>query len=78
MEQQKWYQSWVVWVAFAGIILYVLKMAFKIDLYGAWDDIAGYVFVILCAFGIVNNPNEKNRLNIPAWEIEERKQDADE
>jgi len=71
MEQQKWYQSWVVWVAFAGIILYVLKMAFNIDLYGAWDDIAGYVFVILCAFGVVNNPNEKNRLNIPAREIKE-------
>lgn len=71
--KQEWYKSWAVWASLAALVLLVLKKAFGIDLYGLWNEAAEALLEVLIAFGVVNNPNERKRLNIPAAEIKATK-----
>lgn len=60
--EQKWYQSWALWVAMAGLIAYVARTVFHIEIAEWLDGLMSYLLPILIAFGIINNPNTRGNL----------------
>lgn len=75
---QKWYQSWAMWASLAGLVLYVLKKAFNVDLYGVWNDIAETLLTLLIGFGVVNNPNKRDGWIVPNSQIPSAKEAAND
>ena len=69
MQQQKWYQSWALWLSIAALIAFMAKTLFHIEIKGWLDEFMGYLLPILVAFGIVNNPNERARLLVSASDV---------
>lgn len=67
--KQEWYRSWAVWLSLLALIAYIVKTIFHEDIAPWLNGLAEVLLPVLVAFGIVNNPNEPQRLNIPAAEI---------
>lgn len=57
-------KSWAVWVSVLGAVGVILNSVGVFDKIGldsvTWDTIINAVGAILIAFGIVNNPTDKN------------------
>lgn len=56
---QKWYQSWPVWLAIAALIAYCVKLFFRVDISSTLKGFMDVLLPILVAFGIVNNPTTR-------------------
>ena len=64
MENRKpWYErfkSWALWVSLAGLIVFVVKTVWHIDIAPWMDEFLTYLCPVLAAFGIINNPTDRN------------------
>ena len=60
--EQKWYQSWGLWLSMAALIAYICKTVFGWDIADWLDGLMSYILPVLVAFGIVNNPTDKYHL----------------
>ena len=57
--EQKWYQSWAVWLAMAALVAYCVKYFWNMDIGATLDGFMNVLLPVLMAFGIVNNPTSK-------------------
>lgn len=53
---QKWYQSWAVWLAIAALVAYCVKLFFRVDIETTLNTFMDVLLPVLVAFGVVNNP----------------------
>lgn len=60
MEQKK-YQSWALWLAVAALVVFVVKTTAGIDIQPTADGLMNVLLPVLIGFGVVNNPNVKNK-----------------
>lgn len=60
--EQKWYQSWALWLSVAALITYCVKLFFKLDIEKTVNDLMNVLLPVLVAFGVVNNPTSKSTL----------------
>ena len=62
ITQPRW-KSWAVWVSVASAAWMVLSAFGLTEKWGilpeTWNDILNAIGVILCGFGILNNPTNK-------------------
>lgn len=59
---QKWYQSWAVWLAIAALITYCVKLFFRLDIEDTLNSFMDVLLPVLMAFGVVNNPTQHGRI----------------
>lgn len=76
MKQQKWWQSWGLWVSLAALVAYVARTIFHVDIVEWLDGFMAVLLPVLIAFGIVNNPNTRGALGYtqPALKTEDVKE----
>lgn len=60
--EQKWYQSWGLWLSLAALVAYVTKTVFKLDIADWLNGLMNVLLPVLVGFGIVNNPNTRGAL----------------
>jgi uncharacterized membrane protein len=53
---QKWYQSWAVWLAIGAFVTYCFRLFFRLDIENTVNGLLDVLLPILVALGIVNNP----------------------
>lgn len=54
------FKSWALWVSIGSLIVFCVKEITGIDISGAVDGLLDVLLPVLIAFGIVNNPTDKN------------------
>lgn len=55
----KRFKSWAVWVAFGAFAVFLAKEFGGIDISATIDGLLNVLLPLLVAFGIVNNPTDK-------------------
>jgi uncharacterized membrane protein len=55
------FKSWAVWLSTASLIVFCVKEFAGIDISSTVDGLLNVLLPLLVAFGIVNNPTEKNK-----------------
>lgn len=58
----KWYErfkSWALWLAIAALIVYIVKTIWHIDIAEWMDGLLNVLCPVLTAFGILNNPTDR-------------------
>ena len=58
-EVLKRFKSWAVWVSLGALIVFIAKTFFKTDISATVDGFLNVLLPLLVAFGIVNNPADK-------------------
>ena len=53
-------KSWALWLALASLVVFCAKEIFNIDISDKINTLMNILLPILVAFGIVNNPNDRN------------------
>lgn len=61
-SDQKWFQSWAVWLAIAALIIYCVKLFFNLDIEATISGFMDVLLPVLVAFGVVNNPTTHSTL----------------
>ena len=56
------FKSWAVWVALGALIVFCAKEFGGIDISGTVNGLLDVLLPLLVAFGIVNNPTDKQNL----------------
>lgn len=59
---QKWYQSWAVWLSIAALIVYCAKLIFRLDIEATVNNLMDVLLPIMVALGIVNNPTDSEHI----------------
>ncbi len=59
---QKWYQSWAVWLSISALIAYCVKLFFRLDIETTLNAFMDVLLPVLMAFGVVNNPTQHSRI----------------
>ena len=59
MEQNR-FKSWALWTAIAALIVFCAKEFGGIDISETVDGLLDVLLPVLVAFGIVNNPTDKD------------------
>lgn len=54
------FKSWAVWLALGALIVFCAKEFGGIDISGTVNGLLDVLLPLLVAFGIVNNPTDKN------------------
>ena len=54
------FKSWAVWLAIGALIVFCAKEFGGIDISGTVNGLLDVLLPLLVAFGIVNNPTDKN------------------
>lgn len=60
-NRQPWYKSWALWMSLAALVVYVVKVAAKVDISPVVNGLMDVLLPVLVGFGVVNNPNISNR-----------------
>lgn len=58
MEQNR-FKSWAMWTAVAALIVFCVKQFAGIDIGETMNGLLDVLLPVLVAFGIVNNPTDK-------------------
>ncbi len=56
------FRSWAVWVSLAALVVFCVKTFAGVDLTAAADGFLNVLLPCLTAFGIVNDPTNRNGL----------------
>ena len=54
------FKSWAVWLSIASLIVFCVKEFGGVDISGTVDGLLNVLLPVLVAFGIVNNPTDRN------------------
>lgn len=54
------FKSWAVWVSIGALIVFCTKEFAGVDISGTVNGLLDVLLPLLVAFGIVNNPTDKN------------------
>ena len=54
------FKSWAVWVSIGALIVFCTKEFAGVDISGTVNGLLDVMLPLLVAFGIVNNPTDKN------------------
>lgn len=54
------FKSWAVWVSIAAMVVFCVKEFAGVDISATVDGLLNVLLPVLVAFGIVNNPTDKN------------------
>jgi uncharacterized membrane protein len=54
------FKSWAVWLSIGALIVFCVKEFGGVDISGTVDGLLNVLLPLLVAFGIVNNPTDKN------------------
>ncbi len=61
MKQNR-FRSWALWLSVAALIVYVVKTVWGLDLSEQVNGLLDVLLPVLVAFGIVNNPTDRENL----------------
>ena len=53
------FKSWAVWVSIGALVVFCVKEFAGVDISGTVDGLLNVLLPVLVAFGIVNNPTDK-------------------
>ena len=56
------FKSWALWTAIAALVVFCVKEFAGIDIQPTVDGLMNVLLPVLVAFGIVNNPTDRNNL----------------
>ena len=54
------FKSWALWLSIAALVVFCVKEFAGIDISNSVDGFMNVLLPVLVAFGIVNNPTDKN------------------
>ena len=54
------FKSWAVWLSIASLIVFCVKEFGGVDISSTVDGLLNVLLPVLVAFGIVNNPTDRN------------------
>ena len=55
------FKSWALWTAIAALVVFCVKEFAGVDISSTVDGLLNVLLPVLVAFGIVNNPTDRNR-----------------
>ena len=55
------FKSWALWTAIAALVVFCVKEFAGVDISTTVDGLLNVLLPVLVAFGIVNNPTDRNR-----------------
>jgi len=58
MEQKRW-KSWVLWTSVAALVVFCVKEFAGADIEPTVNGLMNVMLPVLVAFGIINNPTDK-------------------
>lgn len=61
MEQNR-LKSWALWTSIAALVIFCVKQFAGIDISETVNGLLNVLLPVLVAFGIVNNPTDKDHL----------------
>lgn len=61
-EKQNRFQSWALWTAVAALVIFCVKEFVGVDISDTVNGLLNVLLPVLVAFGIVNNPTDRNNL----------------
>lgn len=53
------FKSWAVWVSIGALVVFCVKEFAGVDISGTVDGLLNVLLPVLVAFGIVNNPTDR-------------------
>ena len=53
------FKSWALWTSIAALVVFCVKEFSGVDISGTVDGLLNVLLPVLVAFGIVNNPTDK-------------------
>lgn len=53
------FKSWAVWVSIGALVVFCVKEFAGVDISETVDDLLNVMLPVLVAFGIVNNPTDR-------------------
>ena len=56
------FKSWALWTAIAALVVFCAKEFAGVDISTTVDGLLNVLLPVLVAFGIVNNPTDRNHL----------------
>ena len=56
------FRSWALWLAVAALVVFCVKEFGGVDISATVDGLLNVLLPVLVAFGIVNNPTDKEHL----------------
>lgn len=56
------FKSWALWVSLGALVVFCVKEFFGVDISSTVDGLLNVLCPVLVAFGIVNNPTNKDGL----------------
>ena len=56
------FKSWALWTAIAALVVFCVKEFAGVDISTTVDGLLNVLLPVLVAFGIVNNPTDRNHL----------------
>ena len=59
MVQNRW-KSWALWTSLAALVVFCVKQFAGLDISETVNGLLDALLPVLVAFGIVNNPTDKN------------------
>lgn len=57
---QNRFKSWALWVSIASLVVFCVKEFAHVDISETVDGLLNVLLPVLTAFGIVNNPTDKD------------------
>jgi uncharacterized membrane protein len=54
------FKSWAVWLSIGALVVFCVKEFAGVDISSTVDGLLNAILPVLVAFGIVNNPTDKN------------------
>ena len=56
------FRSWALWVSVAALVVFCVKEFAGVDIEETVNGLLNVLLPVLVAFGIVNNPTDKNKI----------------
>lgn len=56
------FKSWAVWVSLGALVVFCVKEFGGVDISETVDGLLNVLLPVLVAFGIVNNPTDRNHI----------------
>ncbi len=56
------FKSWALWLAIGALVAFCVKEFAGIDISASVDGLLNVLLPVLVAFGVVNNPTDKNHI----------------
>ena len=53
------FKSWAVWLSIGALVVFCVKEFFGVDISATVDGLLNVILPVFVAFGIVNNPTDK-------------------